>query len=46
MTTGTVTSVQDRLYIIDLVTFTGSEGVSRHIGEVTGRNLVPATLEL
>jgi aldehyde dehydrogenase (NAD+) len=31
---------------VDLVTFTGSEGVGRHIGEVTGRNLVPAALEL
>ena len=28
------------------MTFTGSEGVGRHIGEVTGRNLVPAALEL
>ena len=26
---------------VDFVTFTGSEGVGRHIGEVTGRNLVP-----
>ena len=31
---------------VDIVTFTGSEGVGRHIGEVTGHNLVPATLEL
>src|SRR5690349_22241846 len=31
---------------IDLVSFTGSEGVGRRIGEVTGRNLVPAALEL
>lgn len=31
---------------VDLVTFTGSEGVGRHIGEVTGRNLVPSSLEL
>ena len=31
---------------VDLVTFTGSEGVGRRIGEVTGRNLVPAALEL
>ena len=31
---------------VDLVTFTGSEGVGRQIGEVTGRNLVPAALEL
>ena len=31
---------------VDLVTFTGSEGVGRHIGEVTGRNLVPSALEL
>jgi acyl-CoA reductase-like NAD-dependent aldehyde dehydrogenase len=31
---------------VNLVTFTGSEGVGRHIGEVTGRNLVPSSLEL
>ncbi len=31
---------------VDMVTFTGSEGVGRHIGEVAGRNLVPAALEL
>lgn len=31
---------------VDMVTFTGSEGVGRHIGEVTGRNLVPSSLEL
>ena len=31
---------------VDLVTFTGSERVGRHIGEVAGRNLVPAALEL
>lgn len=31
---------------VNMVTFTGSEGVGRHIGEVTGRNLVPAALEL
>src|SRR6185436_761496 len=31
---------------VDLVTYTGSEGVGRRIGEVTGRNLVPAALEL
>ena len=31
---------------VDMVTFTGSEGVGRHIGEVTGRNLVPSALEL
>src|SRR3954454_22118265 len=31
---------------VDLVTFTGSEGVGRHIGAVTGRNLVPSALEL
>ncbi|HSS25498.1 MAG TPA: aldehyde dehydrogenase family protein [Mycobacterium sp.] len=31
---------------VDMVTFTGSEGVGRHIGEVSGRNLVPAALEL
>ena len=31
---------------VDLVTFTGSEGVGRRIGEVTGRNLVPSALEL
>jgi len=31
---------------VDIVTFPGSEGVGRHIGEVTGHNLVPATLEL
>jgi acyl-CoA reductase-like NAD-dependent aldehyde dehydrogenase len=31
---------------VNMVTFTGSEGVGRHIGETTGRNLVPAALEL
>ena len=31
---------------VDLVTFTGSEGVGRRIGEAAGRNLVPAALEL
>jgi aldehyde dehydrogenase (NAD+) len=31
---------------VDMVTFTGSEGIGRHIGEVAGRNLVPAALEL
>src|SRR3954468_12669689 len=31
---------------VDFVTFTGSEGVGRRIGEVTGRNLVPSALEL
>ena len=31
---------------VNMVTFTGSEGVGRHIGEVTGRNLVPSSLEL
>ena len=31
---------------VDIVTFTGSEGVGRHIGEVAGRNLVPVALEL
>jgi aldehyde dehydrogenase (NAD+) len=31
---------------VDMVTFTGSEGVGRHIGEVAGHNLVPAALEL
>jgi acyl-CoA reductase-like NAD-dependent aldehyde dehydrogenase len=31
---------------VNMVTFTGSEGVGRHIGQVTGNNLVPAALEL
>jgi aldehyde dehydrogenase (NAD+) len=31
---------------VDHVTFTGSEAVGRHIGEVAGRRLVPAALEL
>jgi len=31
---------------VDLVTFTGSEGVGRHIGAVAGANLVPVALEL
>lgn len=31
---------------VNMVTFTGSEGVGRHIGEITGRNLVPSLLEL
>jgi aldehyde dehydrogenase (NAD+) len=31
---------------VNMVTFTGSEGVGRHIGEITGRNLVPSSLEL
>ena len=31
---------------VDFVTFTGSEGVGRQIGELTGRNLVPAAFEL
>src|SRR4051794_16624790 len=31
---------------VDYVSFTGSEGIGRRIGEVTGRNLVPSGLEL
>ena len=31
---------------VNMVTFTGSEGVGRHIGQVTGNNQVPAALEL
>ena len=31
---------------VDMVTFTGSEGVGRHIGEVAGRNLTSVALEL
>ncbi|MDR9828570.1 aldehyde dehydrogenase family protein [Vibrio sp. FNV 38] len=31
---------------IKLMSFTGSTGVGKHIGEVCGRNLVPAKLEL
>ena len=31
---------------VDYVSFTGSEGIGRRIGEVTGRNLVPSALEL
>lgn len=31
---------------IDKFSFTGSTAVGRHVGEVTGRNIVPCTLEL
>ncbi|MBY4575642.1 aldehyde dehydrogenase [Gordonia paraffinivorans] len=38
------TLVQSEAY--DLVSFTGSLGIGRHIGEVAGRRIVRATLEL